>query len=158
MPRGQRSMVFLGLRQRFLLNGSEKNGEKIIKCLYTLLATLSVLLFGFSPSSSQASSTLKTNECIRKVVYAEARGESKLGQRAVAHVILNRARSSSRTVCVVVSQPGQFRFRNAPKSFNMPKLGKDPTNGATHFRTKDMPVWLGLKKKIRIGNHTFYGN
>lgn len=145
------------MKVKSLLSGSEKNGEKIIKCLYMISATLLGALFLFSSSPSLASSSLQTNECIRKTVYAEARGESKLGQRAVAHVILNRARSSSRTVCMVVSQPGQFRFRNAPKSFNVPELGKDPTNGATHFRTKDMPKWLGLKKKVRIGNHTFYG-
>ena len=54
-------------------------------------------------------------ECLAGAVYFEARGESLLGQLAVAEVVLNRA-SSGRyptTLCEVVLQPWQFSFVNA---------------------------------------------
>lgn len=94
--------------------------------------------------------------CLYSTVYAEARGESKHGQEAVAHVVLNRA-STKRTVCSVVSEPGQFKRKRPPESFKVNVTGPDPTRGATHFRTKDAPTWGKLRKYIRIGNHTFYG-
>ena len=54
-------------------------------------------------------------DCLAGAVYFEARGESLLGQLAVAEVVLNRA-SSGRypaTLCEVVTQPWQFSFVNA---------------------------------------------
>lgn len=95
--------------------------------------------------------------CLLSVVYAEARGESTIGQEAVAHVILNRARENNKSVCSVVQQPGQFRKAKPPASFRVNISGKDPTKGATYFRTKDARSWLGKTKTVRIGGHTFYG-
>lgn len=95
--------------------------------------------------------------CLLSVVYAEARGESNRGKEAVAHVVLNRARETNRSVCQVVNESGQFKQKRPPRSFKINLSGKDPTKGATYFRTKDASSWLGYKKKIRIGNHTFYG-
>lgn len=94
--------------------------------------------------------------CLLSVVYAEARGEPKLGQEGVAHVILNRARENNRPICEVVKERGQFYSKRPPASFKVNVSGKDPTKGATHFRTKDSSHWLGAKKTVRIGNHTFY--
>ena len=96
-------------------------------------------------------------ECIRRVVWAEARGESQLGQQAVAHVILNRARQSGKPVCAVVSEKGQFRQGNPPSNFRVSTEGPDPTRGATFFQRRDLKRWLGNRRYIRIGKHTFYG-
>lgn len=91
------------------------------------------------------------------MVWAEARGEPEKGQIAVAHVVLNRVRKSGRSICTVTNRPGQFTQKSFPKAFTVNLLGKDPTGGATHFRTKDSQMWLGLNKYVRIGGHTFYG-
>lgn len=115
------------------------------------------LAASFSTSGLGQPKKQDNNECIRQTIWAEARGESILGQRAVAHVILNRARKSNKTVCSIVKQRGQFKQGSPVSSFKVPSLGSDPTNGATYFKTKDAPSWYGYKKKIRIGRHTFYG-
>ncbi len=54
-------------------------------------------------------------ECLAGAVFFEARGESLLGQLAVAEVVLNRAASGQypTTLCEVVLQPWQFSFVNA---------------------------------------------
>lgn len=50
--------------------------------------------------------------CMAGAIYFEARGEPLSGQLAVADVILNRTRSGRfpKTICSVVTQPGQFSF------------------------------------------------
>lgn len=50
--------------------------------------------------------------CLAGAVYFESRGEPLSGQLAVANVILNRTRSGRfpKTICSVVTQPGQFSF------------------------------------------------
>lgn len=127
--------------------------ESIYRCLKFLLALLCWSLSGQAlygqPSSSET--------CIRDVVWAEARGESSLGQSAVAWVVLNRARETKQSPCSVVKQRGQFRRMEAPRSFRVSTEGPDPTKGATHFRTKYVKSWLGLKPYITIGGHVFYG-
>jgi spore germination cell wall hydrolase CwlJ-like protein len=55
---------------------------------------------------------LTTLSCIAVAVYFEARGESMLGQRAVAEVILNRVADPRwpETACEVIKQKNQFSF------------------------------------------------
>jgi hypothetical protein len=109
------------------------------------------------PSPLLAKTSKNDLDCIRQVVWAEARGESKVGKSAVAHVILNRAKSYRKSPCSVVRERGQFKRGNPPKDFYVGISPTDPTGGATHFRTKDMKSWMGIPRKIRIGGHTFYG-
>lgn len=101
--------------------------------------------------------TATDRECLRRTVYAEAQGEGKLGQRAVAHVILNRSKNRKKTICQVVKEKGQFKRKAAPSSFVVPELGNDPTNGATSFRNTYERGWNNLKLYRKIGNHYFYG-
>lgn len=137
---------------------------------------LSLLLLGLSPfglksqqlgwsatNASDFTSTpnkirLEDRTCLLEAVYAEASGESSIGQQAVANTIYNRVAHPRhpKTVCAVVNQPGQYKRKRYPSSFRV-KTFPDVTNGATHFQRKDQPSWFGLKKKIRIGRHTFYG-
>lgn len=123
--------------------------ESLWNGLSKWLLFLSLLLL---PSQLTAAST-----CLKDTVYAEARGESKLGQQAVAHVILNRARQTGKTPCAIVREAGQFKSTKAPKDFTVNVSNRDPTNGATHFQVRNLSRWLGLRKYITIGNHTFYG-
>jgi len=103
--------------------------------------------------------------CIAQAVYHEARGESEMGQRAVAHVILNRAKKRKLSPCQVLHQPGQFHIR-LKKSYsgkdwqkawqvaNYP--GKDPTGGATYFKHVKCRANWNLRLTTSVGSHNFY--
>lgn len=104
--------------------------------------------------------------CIAQAVYGEARGEKELGQRAVAHVIINRTKSGrfASIPCAVINQRGQFLFpRNKPNGINWIRAmkiardpGVDPTSGSLYFHNRSVrPKWR-YKVNIRIGNHIFY--
>lgn len=113
--------------------------------------------------------------CLALNVYYEARGEPTLGQIAVAHVTLNRARNPNfpSNVCEVVREPRQFSWtihkQKPPRKEELDSakliarnaiLGKsaDPTNGATHFHTTNLKTRWGLRLTAWIGNHKFYKN
>ena len=80
------------------------------RTLFTI-AALAVMVFQGKPEQ-RASADLSEDdlECLVRNVYHECRGESLIGQAAVAHVTLNRVRSPAYpdTVCGVVWQSGQF--------------------------------------------------
>lgn len=116
-------------------------------------------------------------DCMAMNIYHEARGESKLGQIAVAHVTLNRVKSKlyPNTICKVVYQHGQFSWTqdnisDKPKHkklYDKIKLlsidimkgkYKDPTFGAMYFHTRQIsPRWMNrVKRTVTIGNHIFY--
>jgi spore germination cell wall hydrolase CwlJ-like protein len=122
--------------------------------------------------------TLDPNEvvCMAQNIYHEARGETLEGQRAVAHVTLNRLHSAAYpdTICEVVYQPDQFSWtRRAQAEPSEPAayetavvialgaitgLSKDPTHGATHYfdHTTVTPGWSRAFRTTRvIGGHTF---
>ena len=103
--------------------------------------------------------------CIAQAVYHEARGESDLGKRAVAHVVLNRSKKFHKTPCEVLRQPGQFQiklrksysgkaWRDAYRVAYYP--GKDPTGGALYFCNKKVRVTWNRKLTTVIENHRFY--
>lgn len=118
-------------------------------------------------------------------VWGEARGESHLGQQAVAHVILNRFRQQKgywgktiRDVCLKRHQftcwnskdPNYRRFgaaSNTPAWESCVKAvyaalfhpGDDPTNGATYYFNPEVvqPDWAtSMKQTNVIGDHAFY--
>lgn len=119
-----------------------------------------------------------------RTIYGEARGESRLGQIAVAHVILNRSKSDKwfgGTVEEVCRRKWQFSCWNSDDP-NLPKLRMvdlgdeafrscmfaalgaingwfpDPTGKATHYHAKSVnPDWAkGQKPTKTIGVHKFY--
>lgn len=121
--------------------------------------------------------------CLSEALYFEARGESLVGQVAVAEVILNRVESGEYpgSVCGVVRQGSgklngcQFSFycdgkaeevKNAGKFDEMGKIawvmlhGKPRilTGNATHYHTAGVqPRWARkLVRTARIGAHVFY--
>lgn len=129
---------------------------------------------------------LNTDEelrCLALNVYFEARGESREGQEAVAHVVMNRAADPRfpSFVCAVVQEGGkdshdcQFswwcdRFSDRPTHMADWQLAKDiarsvyrgdvadPTEGALWYHaTHVRAYWRGhYQKSRRIGNHIFY--
>jgi spore germination cell wall hydrolase CwlJ-like protein len=120
-------------------------------------------------------------DCLTQAVYFEARGESAVGQAAVAQVVLNRVRHPAfpKTVCGVVHQGVkgrgcQFSFtcdgraelaheRNAWSRAQkvaaralagavIPQVG-----GATHFHVASLgPQWPGMLRVSQVGVHVFY--
>lgn len=109
-------------------------------------------------------------------VYHEARDQPLIGQRAVAHVTLNRAKQKNLPIKTVVLEPGQFSwtkhkklgtiqtikepeaFKNCCKAVLMAVLLPDVTNGSTHFHAKNIrPYWAKEFQKTKvIGDHIFY--
>lgn len=112
--------------------------------------------------------------CIALNVYHESRGEPIEGQRAVAHVTLNRAREKKQRVCDVVFAPAQFSWTIADPPIRDERAWKralqvsrqalragpaaDPTGGANHYHaTYVSPRWAGsMERTAHIGTHVFY--
>jgi len=123
-------------------------------------------------------------DCLAEAVYFEARSEPKIGQVAVAHVVLNRAASEGHSdrVCEVIREGEnlgrgrcQFSWRcdgladiprdkraweGAKEVAEEVMLGRepDPTRGAQFYHTvKVQPAWAPkLQRVAQIGTHVFY--
>ncbi|MGV3579145.1 cell wall hydrolase [Brevundimonas sp.] len=122
-------------------------------------------------------------ECLTQAAYYEARGEGTDGMRAVAQVVLNRARHPSfpRSVCGVVFQ-GSGRRVGCQFSFTCDGSMRGPVNraawnrartvasaalsgavyagvgNATFFHTTAVaPAWRNSFLRVaQVGNHVFY--
>ncbi|WP_051249366.1 cell wall hydrolase [Inquilinus limosus] len=120
---------------------------------------------------------LRQARCLAYAVYFEARGETRLGQLAVAQVVLNRLRHPAypKTICSVIGDRGQFpwttgdltirdaaRFRIAwsVALHMMAGIFTDPTGGATHFYAPARvaaPAWATPEAYLAtIGGHSFF--
>jgi hypothetical protein len=122
-------------------------------------------------------------DCLTTAVYHEARSESEDGQRAVAQVVLNRARHPAypQSVCGVVYQGSQrrtgcqFSFtcdgslarRIEPGAWARARAVADaalsgsvyePVGLATHYHTTAIRPWwaASLTRAITVGSHIFY--
>lgn len=113
-------------------------------------------------------------ECLASTVYHEARGESLLGQMAVAEVVVNRVADPDYpdTVCEVVDQPGQFSpaiglvAPTEPESWAVAKVvalatlqGWAPSQvpGAVMFHSGAEPSWADdFRLTAVIDGHRFY--
>lgn len=131
-----------------------------------------------------ADSTTRALDCLTAAIYYEARSETLQGQRAVAQVVLNRARDPlyPASVCGVVFQGAerstgcQFSFtcdgsmsvpprpalwENSRAVARMALAGyvERSVGLATHYHTRFVvPVWRTDLIKLRtIGAHIFYG-
>ena len=118
-----------------------------------------------------------------RTIIGEARGEELEGQRAVAHVIINRTRHpqfrKDNTVAMTCLRYKQFScwnlgdpnferiqnesivskyYRKALLAFNMAMEDDDITNGATHYHTTGVaPRWsVGKTPCATFGTHVFF--
>jgi spore germination cell wall hydrolase CwlJ-like protein len=113
--------------------------------------------------------------CLAGAVYFESRGESLAGQLAVAHVVLNRAKSGRfpKSLCGVVHQPSQFSFvrggkmpaiRNAAQWNNAVAIAqiardgswKTQAPGALFFHARYVSPGWRKTRVASIDNHIFY--
>ncbi len=132
-----------------------------------------LLYMGLDSSSSSGSSTYSSSDIylLAKVIAAEARGESYVGQVAVGAVVLNRVDSSSfpDTVAGVVYQKGAFSAvtdsnwsvspdNTARKAAQDAINGWDPSGGALYYYNpaKTSNQWIRTRPVITtIGRHLF---
>ena len=134
--------------------------------------------------SAKSAVTAKDETCLANAIYFEARGESEIGQEAVAQVILNRAASGHfpSSLCGVVYQ-NQHRHNACQFSFacdGKPDTKREKSawtrakaiaramvtgekqvarlETATHYHAKYVkPRWAGKMQKLStIGAHIFY--
>jgi N-acetylmuramoyl-L-alanine amidase len=114
--------------------------------------------------------------CLAEAIYFEARGTSREGQAAVAHVVLNRAESPKfpSSVCGVIADRCQFSYRcngrsNAPsdrrahtEALRIAEAvlagAPDPTNGALFFHSSRVaPGWVNTRRRVgAFGGNIFY--
>jgi N-acetylmuramoyl-L-alanine amidase len=151
-----------------------------------LVVVLSVLFIGVSIPNGEDINTVsemqdKEVTCLAKNIYHEARGESEIGQRAVAMVVVNRSRKSGKSMCDVVysrterscqfswvcqtwlhkirDQDSYSRAKEIAEDVYLGRL-KDVTHGATFYHaTYVNPGWHRNKnfhKTAKIGTHVFY--
>jgi spore germination cell wall hydrolase CwlJ-like protein len=141
-------------------------------------------LSAFQPAALRAASEhARDLNCLAQAIYYEARGESELGQLAVAEVVVNRARSRHfpGKFCDVIYEGSwrsagcQFTFtcdgslRNKPRGIAWAQardiasqvimgVNHPVTHDATHYHTTEVaPVWsASLVETTRIGAHIFY--
>lgn len=98
---------------------------------------------------------------LANVIYHEARGESREGQIAVGHVVMNRVADDrfGRTVYEVVWQRNQFsglRYYSVPESFL--QLAKDIIDGKIPSNVGKSLYFNNFQRKnckYRIGLHCF---
>jgi len=113
--------------------------------------------------------------CLAGAIYYEAKGEPLSGQLAVAEVILNRTKSGRfpKSICSVVTQPGQFSF---VRGGEVPAIGNNahyrtavavarvamsdswdsPAPDAMYFHARRVAPGWRMTKVAAIGNHVFY--
>ena len=114
--------------------------------------------------------------CLAGAVYFESRGESLAGQLAVAHVVINRAKSGRfpTSYCGVVHQPSQFSFvrggqipaiRTASAAWRTAKAiakiahegsWQSPAKGALFFHARYVSPGWRLQRVAQVNNHIFY--
>lgn len=110
-------------------------------------------------------------ELLTRIVYAESRGESDLGQKAVANVVLNRVESKKfpNTIHGVVYQRSQFQPTSSSWFATMRADERTKRNvqavldgervlpdNALYFKATYCKVNWRMKHLTTIGNHEFY--
>ena len=115
-------------------------------------------------------------ECVAKVVHHEAANQSRIGQLAVAQIMINRVHSQRfpTTLCDVANQPGQFfnvsaynprrdtrQWRSAVEVAAEALIGQaeDVTNGAYFYHAAAQApnrFFKSRKRVLTLGDHVFY--
>lgn len=130
-----------------------------------------LLYLGISSGTSSSQYSSSDIYLLAKIITAEARGESYVGQVAVGAVVLNRVRHSSfpDSISGVIYQPGAFsavRDSNwsvepdatAKKAARDAINGWDPTGGAIYYYnpSKTNDRWIRTRRVVAtIGSHVF---
>ena len=131
-----------------------------------------------NPTTGPAEAQVQARDlaCLAEAIYFEARGTGPKGEAAVAHVVVNRARSAKfpNSVCGVISDGCQFSYRCDGHSETLAEPGSrsrafriaeavlsgepDITQGALFFHAASAsPGWFSTRPRIgTIGGNVFY--
>ena len=134
-----------------------------------------VALFPHDAAPSQPAAAIVSNGhsralfCVAQAVYHESRGEPVAGQRAVADVVMNRARRARSTPCAVVDAPGQFSGRSrwrVGRGADWDRavtIARQSLSGVVHispsitsFHAARLGRAFRMPVRMRIGAHVFY--
>lgn len=127
---------------------------------------------GIKLTSTSSSSTYSNDEyLLAKVIHAEARGETYVGQVAIGAVVLNRVRNSQfpNTIAGVIYQPyaftavndGQINLEPNATAYKAAKdalNGWDPTYGSIYYFNPNTATskWIWSRPQtVTIGRHIF---
>lgn len=139
-----------------------------------LLSTITLALFMAPMAQPSLPSVDEASfRCMMATLYHEARGEGVQGMRAVASVVMNRAKQANKSVCSVVHEKKQFSWVFVTKDKRikgnirdvlsvthkaLAGILVDVTGGATHYHaTYVKPRWAKhMKRTVKINNHIFY--
>ncbi len=114
--------------------------------------------------------------CLASAIYFESKGEPLDGQLAVANVVINRMKSGRfpRSICAVVTQPGQFSFVRggrmpgvsvakpayrtalAVAQVAMERHWESPVANALFFHARRVAPGWRLTRVGTVGGHIFY--
>ena len=147
----------------------------ILKCAVLVLSvtlTATLQAKGINDSSQTQKLSKSQIECLSRVAYHEAKGESDRGMIAVMQVTMNRVKSEkfANTICGVVYSPNQYSWSKynppikEPKQYERAKrLAYEVVNGKHHDISGKALYFNSLHKQprgtvctVRIGGHSFY--
>lgn len=155
----------------------KKSEKNMINIASTILNVALIAGIGGAAFADNAANEEQL-KCLADNIYHEARGETVLGQIAVAQVTINRVDHNyfPDTVCGVVWQPSQFSWTHDGKTdtasdqeayavarsvaetvYNRDE--DDPTNKSLFYHATSIEGgWFrdSLDYEITIGNHRFY--
>lgn len=141
------------------------------------LVTAALVSTSLFYGTTEVNNYVDERECLALNIYHEARGESVIGQIAVAQVTVNRVNHDyfPDTVCEVVWQPHQFSWTGDGYSDAVEDQSAysvalniadwvlrgeedDPTNGSLFYHANWVnPSWTSsLDRDTQIGIHIFY--
>jgi spore germination cell wall hydrolase CwlJ-like protein len=140
--------------------------------IISLIAVFISVLHFQSPSETFKNMSSQQTTCLAQVIFFEARGEPRLGQIAVAQVVLNRVKSRQMSICAVVHEKGQFDFityghgsikdkDSWNRAVQIATLGQfgmlnNPIGDATMFRSTNGWNNNQYTKIATIGHQCFY--
>lgn len=106
---------------------------------------------GYQPTAVRLAHADTERECLAQAIYHEARGESAFGQRAVANVIVNRARSDRypSTLCGVIYQNANLGLYRCQFTFACD--GRDDTPGERRAWSASMALAAEIYAEYATG-------
>ena len=124
------------------------------------ILAMSLLLAANSVMANVVIKNPSSRDCLQMALYKEARGESLVTMRAVADVVLNRARKNRVTICETIKAKGQF-----PWAKNGIKKVTDKKFLTSYFKVVNMKpivsqdvIYFNHRKHKWAGSHRKIGN
>lgn len=112
----------------------------VLMLLFTCAPPAPVTLVLPSLTKQELQHQIKQYNCIKEVLYYEARGEPQQGIHAVLSVVHNRAlhQDSEGDYCKIIREPKQFSYRNAVPVFKQLKTGFSATEAQKATYVSDL--------------------